>query len=73
MARFKLFPRYRKPSLGELLGSSQARRQVSRKYKLRLIADPMSPLKDAERRAKPRAGHDSGPMRFVRFLGRLFG
>ena len=45
MARFKLFPRHRRPSLGELLGISQAERQVSRKHHLRIVLDPMSPLK----------------------------
>src|SRR6478609_996768 len=43
MARFKLFPRYRRPSLGELLGISQAERQVSRKYHLRIVRDPVLP------------------------------
>ena len=37
MARFKLFPRHRRPSLGELLGISQASRQVSPKYHLRIV------------------------------------
>jgi hypothetical protein len=74
MARFKLFPRNRRPSLGELLGTSQAERQVSRKHHLRIVRDPMSPLKNAERRAKRRAGYYySGPMQFARFLRRLFG
>jgi hypothetical protein len=73
MARFKLFPRNRRPSLGELLGISQAERQVSRKHHLRIVRDPMSPLKTAERRAKRRAGYYSGPMQFARFLRRLFG
>ena len=73
MARFKLFPRNRRPSLGELLGISQASRQVSRRYHLRIVLDPMSPLKTAERRAKRRAGYYSGPMQFARFLRRLFG
>jgi hypothetical protein len=66
MARFKLFPRYRRPSLGELLGISQAERQVR-------IAHPSAPLKNTERHAKRRAGYDSGPMEFARFLRRLFG
>jgi hypothetical protein len=44
MARFKLFPRYGRPSLGELLGISQAERQVSRKYHLRIVRDPMGLL-----------------------------
>jgi hypothetical protein len=59
MARLRLFPRYRRPSLGELLGISRAERQVSRKYHLRIVRDPMAPLKSAERRAKPRAGYYS--------------
>ena len=72
MVRFKLFPRYRRPSLGELLGISQAARQVSRKHHLRIVLDPMSPLKNAQRSVKRRAGHSSPPTMFARFLRRLF-
>ena len=72
MARFKLFPRDPRPSLGVLLGISQAERQVSRKYHLRIVGDPMSPLKNAEGRVKRRAGYYSSPMMFARFLRRLF-
>lgn len=71
--RFKLFPRYRRPSLGELLGSSQAKRQVSRKLHLRTLRDPSAPLRNAERTVKRRAGYYSGPLMFARFLRRLFG
>jgi hypothetical protein len=72
MTRFKLFPRSRRPSLGELLGLSQAERQVSRKHHLRIVRDPMSPLNNAERTAKRRVGYYSPPMQFARFLRRLF-
>jgi hypothetical protein len=72
MARFKLFPRSRRLSLGELLGISQASRQVSRKHHLRIVRDPMSSLKNAERRAKHRAGYDSVLRQLARFLRRLF-
>jgi len=72
MARFRLFPRDRRPSLGELLGISQASRQVSRKHHLRIVRDPMSPLKNAQRRAKQRPGHYSPLMQVARFLRRLF-
>ena len=72
MARFKLFPRSRRPSLGELLGISQASRQVSRKHHLRIVLDPMSPLKNAMRRDKGRAGYNSVPKQLARFLRRLF-
>ena len=72
MARFKLFPRDGRPSLGELLGISQAERQVSRKYHLRIVGDPMLPLQNAELHVKRRAGYCSPPMMFARFLRRLF-
>jgi hypothetical protein len=72
MARFKLFSRSRPPSLGELLGISQAERQVSRKHHLRIVHDPMSPLKNAERLAKRHRSYYSEPMKLVRLLRRLF-
>jgi hypothetical protein len=72
MARFNLFPRHRRPSLAELLGISQASRQVVRKHHLRIVLNPMSPLKNAERRAKRGAGYYSPPKMFARFLRRLF-
>ena len=73
MARLRLFPRDRKPSLGELPGSSQAKRQLSRKHKLRIVHDPLPPLKHAERQAECRAGDSTAPMKLARFLGRLLG
>ena len=73
MARSHLFPRSRQPSLGDLLGSSQAERQVSRKHTLRIVHDPLPPLKNAERQAECRAGYSTAPMKLARFLGRLLG
>jgi hypothetical protein len=69
LARFKLFPRHRRLSLRELLGISQASHQVSRKHHLRIVRDPMSPLKNAEQRA----AYDSVRIRLVRLLHRPFG
>jgi hypothetical protein len=66
MARFKLFPRSRRPGLGELLGISQ----VSRKHHLRIVRDPMSPLKNPDISAN--AGFSRGPMKLVGFLRGLF-
>jgi hypothetical protein len=68
MARFKLLPRHQRLSLGNLLGISQASRQVAPKYHLRIVLDPFSPLKNAKRRA----GYFGRPMTFARFLRRLF-
>jgi hypothetical protein len=53
-------PRYRKPSIGELLGTTKVKRRVSRKYHLRAITDPLYPVKNAERRAKRKVGYYSG-------------
>jgi hypothetical protein len=72
MARFKIFRHSRRPSLGELLGISQASHQVSRKYQLRIVRGSMSPLEDAGWRARRRSGYYSPPMMFARFLRRLF-
>jgi hypothetical protein len=55
-----------------LLGIIEASHQVSRKYHLRIVRDPMWPLKNTERRAKQRAGYFSPPMQLARFLRRLF-
>jgi hypothetical protein len=49
MSPFNFFPRYRRPSLGEVLGTTQAKRRISRKYHLRALTDPTAPLKNAER------------------------
>lgn len=72
MSAFRLFPRYRKPSLGEIAGTTQAKRRWSRKYHQRLVRDPLSPLKNARRRALRRAGYYSSGARFMRALLRLF-
>jgi hypothetical protein len=72
MTRFKLFPRSWRFGLGELLGISQASHQVSRKHHLRIVLDPMSPLKNAQRRTTRRSNYNSPQMMFARFLRRLF-
>jgi hypothetical protein len=72
MVRFKLFPRHWRPGLGELLGISQASRQVSRKHHLRIVREPMSWLTKFERKTKRNAGYDSPPTQLARFLRRTF-
>jgi hypothetical protein len=71
MARFKLFPRNRRPSLGELLGISQAERQFSRKHP----AHRVRPHVVAQDRRAPRQA-TGGLLQWThavaRFLRRLF-
>jgi hypothetical protein len=69
--RFRLFPRYRRPSLGEILGTTQAKRRISRKLGLATLRDPSTPIKNVGRRAKRRAGYYSEPAKMVRHLGCL--
>ena len=66
-------PLSRPPSLGELLGTRQAERQVWRKHTLRIVHDPLPPLKSAERQAERRAGAYTAPMQLARFLSRRLG
>jgi hypothetical protein len=73
MVRFRPFPRDRKPSLGELLGSSQAARQVARTHKIRIVRDPPSPLSSFDPWAPRHAGDSSEPKTLARLLGRLLG
>ena len=67
--RFRLFPRYRRPSVGEILGTTQAKRQVSRRLGLRFWRDPSTPIRNLQRRAKRRAGYYSEPVKAVRHMG----
>jgi hypothetical protein len=73
MARFHLFPHDRKPTLAELLGSSQAERQVWRKHTMRIVRDPLSPLTTTAPWAPHRTGSISEPRKLARFLSRLLG
>jgi hypothetical protein len=62
---------FRKPSVGEALGSTQAKRRISRRYHLRALSDPRYPLKNAQRRMKRRAGYYGFWMRLFRFALRM--
>lgn len=67
--QFRLFPRYRRPSLGELLGTTQAKRRISRKYGLATLRNPTTPIKNLQRRAKRRVGYYSEPAKLARHTG----
>jgi hypothetical protein len=71
MARFKLFPRYRRPSVRTLLGITQAERRIKRESgyyaATRLFRTPTN----MRRRMLRRAGYYSPTMMFLRWaLGR---
>src|SRR5690349_13788035 len=67
--QFRLFPRYRRPSLGELLGTTQAKRRISRKYGLATLRNPATPIKNLQRRAKRSVGYYSEPAKLAHHTG----
>ncbi len=68
----KLFPRYRRPGLGTILGTMQAKRHISRHYKLAYWQHPIqTPVNNAKRRVLRKAGYYSDPMKFLRWMLRL--
>ncbi len=69
MPRFKFFPRFRRPSVNEILGITQLKRKISRKTHLSFIRNPATPIKNLQRRAMRRVGYYSGPVKAVRHAG----
>jgi hypothetical protein len=73
MTRFKLFPRYRRPSLKTALGVTQAKRRFRKATGYYAITRPFRAPGNFKRRVLRRAGYYSGPMKFLRFLRRSMG
>ncbi len=72
MPKFKIFPRYRRPSLNTLLGITKAKRQLKRDTGIAQIERVLNTPKNMERQALRRVGFYSEPMKFLRWLGHLF-
>ncbi len=73
MAKFKVFPRYRRPSLSTLLGISQAKRRIKKATGIAQVERVINTPTNLKRRVLRRVGYYSEPMKFLRFLGRLIG
>jgi hypothetical protein len=56
---------FRRPSVGEVIGTTQTKRRLSRKYH-RHALDLVYQREQAERRLKRRAGYYSWPMKLLR-------
>lgn len=67
----KLF-RYRRPSLNSVLGVTRAKRRLKKDLGIYNVTRVINTPKNAERRALRQVGYYSGPMKFFRFLMRLF-
>jgi len=72
MPKFKVFPRYRRPSVNTLLGITRAKRTLKRRSGYYAATRIFRAPTNVKRRALRRVGYYSGPMMFPRFLGRVF-
>ena len=64
--------RYRRPSLNALLGVTRAKRRLKKDLGIYNVTRVINAPKNAERRMLREAGYYSGPMKFFRFLIRMF-
>lgn len=71
MARFKLFPRYRRPSLKTALGITRAKRQIKTRTGYYAATRWTRAPRNYKRRLLRRVGYYSGPMKFFRFMRRV--
>ena len=64
--------RYRKPSLKTALGVTKTKRRVKKSLGVYEVTKVTNAPQNLKRRAKRKAGYESEPMKFLRFLRRLF-
>jgi len=64
--------RYRKPSVKTMLGITKAKKRFNKAVGITAIKKPFRAPANMERRALRKVGYYSGPMKFFRFLGRIF-
>jgi hypothetical protein len=66
------FIRYRRPSVNTVLGITQAKKRLNRQLGITAIKRPFRAPGNYKRRVLRRMGYYSEPMKFMRFLGRMF-
>jgi len=64
--------RYRRPSVKTLLGVTRAKKRFNRATGLTAVKRPFRAPGNFKRRVLRRSGYYSEPMKFMRFLGRIF-
>ncbi len=64
--------RYRTPSLKTLLGVTKAKRRIKKDLGIYEVTKVLNAPKNARRRFLRSMGYESGVMKFLRFLNRLF-
>jgi hypothetical protein len=71
MAHFKVFPRYRRPSLKTALGITRAKRRFRQATGYYALTRPFRAPTNFKRRVLRRTGYYSQPMKLLRFLRRI--
>lgn len=64
--------RYRKPSVKTMLGFTKAKKRINRSLGITAVKRPFRAPGNMKRRMLRRAGYYSEPMKFIRFIGRIF-
>ena len=64
--------RYRRPSVKTLIGVTRAKKRFNRATGITAVKRPFRAPGNFKRRVLRRAGYYSEPMKFMRFLGRIF-
>jgi hypothetical protein len=64
--------RYRRPSINTMLGVTKAKKRIKKQLGVNAVMAPFRAPKNLERRVLRKAGYYSEPMKFMRFMGRLF-
>ncbi len=64
--------RYRKPSMKTILGVTKAKKRLNRQLGITAATRPLRAPANYKRRMLRRTGYYSEPMKFMRFLGRIF-
>jgi hypothetical protein len=64
--------RYRRPSINTMLGVTKAKKRLNRQLGITAVMRPFRAPGNMKRRVLRRAGYYSGPMKMMRFMGRLF-
>ena len=64
--------RYRRPSVKTVLGVTKAKKRLNRQLGITAVKRPFRAPGNMKRRVLRRAGYYSEPMKFIRFMGRLF-
>lgn len=62
--------RYRRPSVKTMLGVTRAKKRFNKAVGITAVKRPFRAPGNFKRRMLRRAGYYSGPMKFLRFLGR---